>query len=89
MFHLILGDYRITQGVTMSRMQGVSGSEGGGVASERTPHEDPRRYEELGSEEVGDWTKDIKERTFPGKIQIKIVKLIFDIPNVPKTLHHL
>ena len=35
----------------MSRMPGISGDEGGGITSERPPHEDIGRYEELRAEE--------------------------------------
>ena len=51
----------------MSRMQGLGRSEGGGVASERSPHEDPRGHEEFCSKEAGLRPADFKERSFPGK----------------------
>lgn len=54
----------------MSGMQGTSRSEGGGAASERSPHEDPGGHEKFCSEEISYWTTDVEEWTFTGEAKI-------------------
>lgn len=60
----------------MSRMSGPGGGKGGGAASERAPHEDPRGDEEFGAEEASR-SEDTAERAFRGKKSLVLNPVAF------------